>query len=233
MAIIAKLYANGRVYKVLRSKQGIKQCSDETGRPTSRPFHTGLLVVIEATQDTSFFEKAIHPTQKTQEIILEYTSHVSGGRTRSIRFVDCYVTLDHTEFKANGREPLTETILITAAGIEDSHSQGKYTTSRRETAFLSEEIPVMVREEQENLIIESGHFEDEKGNKIDEKYNGKAFLVLKTKNGSGKTVDINLSNKKHDFRYNGKILEDDLFPDIPIRGDITKIELEIIEEQNS
>ncbi|WP_109853409.1 type VI secretion system tube protein TssD [Aquimarina sp. AU58] len=152
MGIIAKLHVEGQVYNVLESEQGIIQQSDETGRPTTRPFHTGLIGVIESTKDTYFFEKAIHPTHKIQEIILEYTSHVPGGRTRRIRFIDCYVTLDRTEFKANSREPLTEIILITAAGIEDSHSQGKYTTPWRKTEFLSEQVPVSIREKQGNIL---------------------------------------------------------------------------------
>ncbi|PKV52809.1 hypothetical protein ATE84_4936 [Aquimarina sp. MAR_2010_214] len=168
MGIIARLYADGQVYNVLQTEHSITQPSDETGRPISRPFHTGLKAVIEATKDTYFFEKAIHPTQQIQEIILEYADSMSGSRTRKVRFVDCYVTYDGTDFKANGREPLTETLLITAAGIEDSHSQGKYTTPRRVTAFLNNQVPLTTQEEETEAIKVTnvdGPF-DEAGNKV-------------------------------------------------------------------
>jgi hypothetical protein len=231
MGIIARLYANGRVYIVLRSDHGIKQRSDETGRPISRPFHTGLTVVIEVTKDTFFFEKAVHPTQQIQEIILEYTDSMPGSRTRRIRFVDCYVTLDHTEFKANGTDPLTETITITAAGIEDSHSQGKYTTPRRETAFLSEQVQAPVREDaQEGTILES-YFEDRQGNRLDalQPYQDVRF-VLKTENMEGETVHSDFGRHRVGFQYNGEALENNLLEDISISSGTKKVDLKTVKK---
>ncbi|WP_109853438.1 type VI secretion system tube protein TssD [Aquimarina sp. AU58] len=197
MGIIAKLYADGQIYNVLQTEQSIIQRSDETGRPTSRPFHTGLIAVIESTKDTYFFEKAIHPTQQIQEIILEYTNSILGGRTRKIRFIDCHVTFDRTDFKANGRESLTETLIITAAGIEDSHSRGKYTTPWRKTEFLSEQVPVTVREEQEAEILEAYWMDEHMENRIDTTvFTKKATLIVKTANiAPGESVQLKIRRK--------------------------------------
>jgi len=57
-------------------------------------------------------------------------------------------------------------------------------------------------------------------------------LVIKSQHGAGRTVDIDLSNKEHDFKYNGQLLEDDLLKEIRLTGDTTRVVLEIIDEQN-
>ncbi|WP_103067984.1 type VI secretion system tube protein TssD [Aquimarina sediminis] len=170
MSIIARLYADDKVYNVLVARYEITQGSDENGRPNSRPMFPGLLVVIESTKDTLFFEKAIHPTQQIDEVILEFVSARLGSRPRRIRFVNCYIPLDHNNFDATGATPYTETVLITAVGIENSHSRGKYSNPRRTVPFLSEQHPPMTttQEQQEEplkVINVSGPF-DEAGNAI-------------------------------------------------------------------
>ncbi|PKV53130.1 reprolysin-like metallo-peptidase family M12B [Aquimarina sp. MAR_2010_214] len=206
MGIIAKLYADGQVYNVLQAEHSIIQRSDETGRPISRPFHTGLKAVIEATKDSYFFEKAIHPTQQIQEIILEYTDSMLGSRTRKVRFVDCHVTFDRTDFKANGRESLTETLLITAAGIEDSHSQGKYTTPRRVTEFLSEEIPVTGTETPQTTItrIMWNNDGEQEENITEIKYAQKVSLIAQIENPMGSTAIITIEKEDGTEFENGK-----------------------------
>ncbi len=231
MAIIAKLYAEEHVYKVIQTKQSIKQLSDETGRPTSRPFHTGLQVVIESTKDTLFFEKAIHPTQQIQEIILEYKDSMLGSRTRRIRFVDCYVTYDSTQFKADGIEPLTETILITAAGIEDSHSQGKYTTPRRKTEFLSEQVTATAKEDIQKESILETYFEDKQGNKLNLLTpNQDVRFVLKTENMEGKSINADLSKHKVGFVSNENPLENNVLKDISISSGTKKVDLKTVKK---
>ncbi|PKV48880.1 hypothetical protein ATE84_0896 [Aquimarina sp. MAR_2010_214] len=233
MGIIAKLYVNGQVYNVLESEQGIIQSSDETGRPTSRPFHTGLKAAIESTKDTYFFEKAIHPTQQIQEIILEYSDSMPGRRTRRIRFVDCYVTFDSIHFKANDTDPLTETLLITAAGIEDSHSQGKYTTPRQETEFLSNQAPLTTQEEEtEKKKVIDYYITDLNNKRIDKILAGNIILLnIHSKNMTDELFTIKLSNKTIDFKYNGEVLTDDTLSNYRIGSNHEKIELEVIKQE--
>ncbi len=144
MSIIAKLYVEGQVFNVLKCEHGFKQVTDISGRPSGKPFHVGLVVVIEATSDTYFFEKAIHPTETVQEIILEYAHSFLSGKSRKIRFLDCHVIANSTYFKATGNQPLTDTLEITAAAIEDLNSQAKYRTYRQVTPFKSDEISPMI-----------------------------------------------------------------------------------------
>ncbi len=79
-------------------------------------------------------------------------------------------------------------------------------------------------------IIRDVYYEDENGNKIDSVSGRKhIFLVVETRGATGKRVDIDLSDMKAVFKYNGNILTDSRLCDFEIVSDRMEIRLEIAE----
>ncbi len=73
------------------------------------------------------------------------------------------------------------------------------------------------------------YYTDLKGDQnANTKVGQEVYLVLKTKNLIGKTIDINLSDSKRDFEYQGKILEDDLLKNIHINKEVQQIKLKVV-----
>jgi len=74
------------------------------------------------------------------------------------------------------------------------------------------------------------YFEDSTGKKTEVTGpNQKVFLVVETMNLIGKKVNLDLSDVKFDYEYNGKILENDILKDFEITADTMKIELKSVQ----
>ena len=89
-------------------------------------------------------------------------------------------------------------------------------------------------EEQVAPEILEMYYTDIENNTIPEnnlKRGKEVFLVLKTKNASGKELTIDLDNNKLDFEYNGEVLTEDLLM-VSITADTMKLRLKTIAEQN-
>ena len=88
-----------------------------------------------------------------------------------------------------------------------------------------------MEEEKEPQIIEY-YLTDLDGNKIQEIEAGKCVILnIHSKNMISKLFTIDLSNKTVDFKYNGKILNNDTIKDYKINKNIEKLELEVIEQE--
>ncbi|QXP58266.1 type VI secretion system tube protein TssD [Olleya sp. HaHaR_3_96] len=229
--IKAKILIDGKEINVLWFSFGFNQEAGHSGRPSQRPVFIGLKLIIETRKDLNLTGWSFSPNQ-TKQIELHIYPIIIGGRTRKLYFYDCHLVNWKNAFSSTGSNPISETLEITCAGVEDSTSAGVYSAYWRET-FPQKEVEPITRQETKDLIFVSAHFENENNKKINEKYNGKANLVIKTQNGIGKIIDINLSNTKHNFKYNGKNIDNDLLKDVSITSDTLKLELEIIEEQNT
>ncbi len=73
---------------------------------------------------------------------------------------------------------------------------------------------------------------DEKNNRIDDVRPGmKIELVIKTSGCIGRSITIDLKNEECDYKYNGKILENDVLSNYTINQNIERIPLEVIEQQ--
>ncbi len=72
-------------------------------------------------------------------------------------------------------------------------------------------------------------YEDLDGKRVKKlKIGSEVYLVIMSENVSGKAVNVDLSDKKHDFLYNEEILEDDILKDLVISGDTHKVLLKVV-----
>lgn len=89
-------------------------------------------------------------------------------------------------------------------------------------------------EVQEEVAYDDLYMVDDKNNKIDDVIPGMHVeLVIKTSGCIGKSITIDLSNEKYDYKYNGDVLEGDVLSNYTIRQNIERIPLEVIEQQQS
>jgi len=200
MAINSKLHFDDKSYVIKKFSWGIHKQSNESGYVASRPILRKITMTIDAVGDT-FFEEWAMASNLTKNLVIQLEHNILGAG------ID---------------------LVISCGGLEFSNSTAVH-SERWRKSFRDQGTPLTSQEEQE-LIFQSLHFEDEDKKKIDEKYNGKATLVLKTSNGTGKVIDIDLSSSEHNYKYKGEIVEDDILKDISITSDTVKLELEIIEE---
>ena len=212
---------------VLHYSLTFHQGADATGRPSQKSVFQGVTLTFESQKGVNLMLWMIS-SGLTKTIKLKITPR-DGGRSRIITFYDAHLLGWLTNFDANGTKPLSETLQISAGGIKDSISNAEYTASWRVTYDEAETNAVATVIEETELAFVSAHFEDGQGNTLDEKYNGKAVLVLKTENGSGKVIDLDLSNTEHNYKYKGEPLEGDILTNLSISEDIMKIDLEITE----
>lgn len=79
------------------------------------------------------------------------------------------------------------------------------------------------------------YYTDKKGNRIKEndfEPDTIIYVIVKGKNLAGKTGDLELSNTKVDFEYEGKHLENDILENYTLKSDYNRIELKVIKPKN-
>ena len=77
-------------------------------------------------------------------------------------------------------------------------------------------------------IITNTFFEDGNGKRIDNIGNEKqVYLIVETRNAIGNKIDIDLSDTKKDFEYNGNRLEENVLQNVEIISNKIKFKLDI------
>lgn len=132
MSSKAKLLIDEKEINVLLFHYGFNQVADATGRPSQKPVFVGLQLVIETQKDVNLVYWSIAPNQ-TKQLELHIHPIVLGGKIRKLYFSDCHLVKWENDFTAIGKQPLSETLHITSAGVKDSNSATEYSAYWRET----------------------------------------------------------------------------------------------------
>ena len=75
---------------------------------------------------------------------------------------------------------------------------------------------------------------DNNGKRVEQvSINDEVALIIESENMVGKNITINLSNKSHDFEYQGSRLANDRINNFQIKSDQEKIKLKIIAKQDA
>ena len=227
--IIVKAIIDGKVINVLKFSYEFNQASDVSGRPSQQPLFGGISLTVEARKDIKFIEWMI-ARNLTKQIIIEIHPAILGGRIRRIQLFDAHLTYWKTNFSATNEKPLSETLIITAGGFEDSFSEGVFSTTWRETfpgndstaATVIDTLPELERYYITNLV----------GEEI-ERYSvhQKIILNLETKNAIGERLTVSIPDKKYDFKHNGILLKNDTLENYMINNDLEQVELEVVLQQ--
>jgi len=225
----AKLIIDGKEINGLWFTFGFNQGADRSGRPSQRPVFVGLKLIIETRKDLNLAEWSFAPNQ-TKQIELHIYPVIMGGKTRKLYFYDCHLVNWKNSFSSTGSNPMSETLDITCAGVEDSTSTGVYSAYWRETFKEDNVAPTTLDNEPEFIGYYITDLED---NEIDNYKTGDRIRIyLETKNSIGEKITLSLNDKTQDFKHNGSILENDTLKDYHIINDLEQVELEVIDQQD-
>ncbi|GAF05940.1 type VI secretion system tube protein TssD [Saccharicrinis fermentans] len=84
----------------------------------------------------------------------------------------------------------------------------------------------------EELAYDELYMVDDKNNIIDDVVPGMHVdLVIKTSGCIGKSITIDLSNEKCDYKHNGEIVKDDILKNYVINQNTERVPLEVIKQQ--
>ena len=208
-----------------------KHIDPRNNYPSGKGQLRGLEIELEAPKNNFLWEQAIANYSMTPLMVIEILPAVIGNKkTRYIKLYDCHVVKHKANYNHRSNEPFTETIKLTCGGIEDSWYPATVYEEHWRVTYPNQEEAVAEEDETEGVIKEI-YYEDNQGNRISKiRKNKEVFLVVKTENFTGETIDIDLSDDKYNFEYQGNILENDQLLNYSVVNDISRIPLKTIKQ---
>lgn len=232
----AKLFVLGKERELQSVSTLYYRFMDRDGSPISTTLGGLVTVVFDSQEDDDIFLKWMFDESDEGEVRLEegkiifYKEDlIEEARFFEYKFEDAALVRWVETFSAVGTSSMHVCATISPA-IQEYRGILEVKSWQKSLINPGQSIPKQLEESQKFRIL-SGHFENEDGETITEKYEGKVILVIKSQFGKGQIVDIDLSNREHDFLYRGEKLKEDLLKGVTITGDITRITLEIIPEE--
>ena len=151
---------------------------------------------------------------------------------RTYKFKDAIPIFFKEVFDADNEEPLTIVMSISPAIQEYGSSLIKdwnisHVSPSTPTPSQQEE------EEKEEPKFLGYHFEDDNGKKIDQdkiRVDDVIHLVIETENADGEKITLNLDDDNLDYKYKGKVLENDTLKGVSVTGSVTKVKLTAVAE---
>ena len=226
MSLIAKMYVEDKEVTILDFQFRFYRNMNEHGYPMGRANGTIFKIVFETTADQSFMSWAV-ATDMTKHVKIVISPIAATSKSRTIELYDVHCVYFSNNFNAQSGEPMTTLIHLTPAIMID---EGYKILDHywKKTDLSTENVaPTIIQQDKELEIIDI-YYEDKEGNKIERIYLGDILLVLKTKNGEGKKLDIDLQDQEHTYIYEGDKVEEGILKNIAIIGDTTKVELKVI-----
>ncbi|WP_346881593.1 type VI secretion system tube protein TssD [uncultured Algibacter sp.] len=229
MSIQAKLLIDDIEVNVLRFHLEFNQQSDINGRPLTKPVFNGLSIIIETRKDLDFTDWATAPNQ-TKQLELHITPRVLGSKTRKLYFYDCHLLHWKNNFRALGKQPMSEKLSISCGGVKDSQFGAEYSAHWRVTYPSNNVVATTINRNEKKIT--KYYLTNTDGDKIDDYKKDDIIIVnIETKNRIGDSVTINLNDAEYDFEYNGNSILNDTLKDIPIDNDLEQIELKVVEQK--
>ncbi len=232
MAFVAKLFMNDQERNVLDSTFLYQQLIDSNGRPKTSIQDGKIRIFIESSKNDELFYDWMFSTHTMYQGYVRFYKRDGYSKLFDFEFANCHCIYLEEKFSAEGNDPL-KMELVLSPGIQKVRGQ-IFEKNWNPSNPFGNAVPVTEREENLEPEIEDMYYTDMNGEKIpdDELQSGTAvYLVLKTKNGVGKDVDIDLDDNQNDFKYNGEVLINDVIEDLTIKSDTQKIKLEIISQK--
>ncbi len=191
----AKLIIDDIEVNVLHYHISFDQRASENGKPSQRPLFLGLSLTVEVNKKLDLGTWAV-ADYLAKQIEIQLKPVVEGGRSRRIKLFDAHLVTWKTNFSAVDNRPMSETLFITAAGVEDTHSAGVYSAKWRKTfdQVVSEVTPV---ETEPVPVVAKVHWINPETKDTLEKtrYAEQVALSVRVENPSTDDVEISISKK--------------------------------------
>ncbi len=230
MSLVAKMYLEDKEINILDYKFRFTRSTDEHGKPMGKPRGTVFEILFETTSDQSFMEWSIM-TDMTKHVKIVISPIIKTSKSRIIELYDVHCVHFKNSFNAQNGEPMTTLIHLTPAiMIDDGHKVLEHYWKKTD---LNANVPVTVlkSEEEKGRIIDY-YVIGEDGKRINDfKVGEKITLMIESEGMEGKTIDINLEDKDHDFEYQGNRLLNDQIKKYQITGESDKIQLIVLVQE--
>ncbi len=232
MSLVAKMYVEDKEINILDFKFRFTRSTDEHGKPMGKPRGTIFEIIFETTADQSFMSWSI-ATDITKHVKIVVSPVTAMSKSRIIELYDVHCVYFKNNFNAQDGEPMTTLVHLTPAiMIDDGYKLLDHYWKKTD---LSANAPVTVlnNEEDEKSTIIDYYVIGEEGKRVtDFKIGDKITLVIESEGMEGKTIDIDLADKSHDFEYQGNRLLNDRLAKYQITSEQDKIELLVLAPEN-
>ncbi|QLG44504.1 type VI secretion system tube protein TssD [Costertonia aggregata] len=230
MSFLAKLFLNGSVLNVLDTNIQFYQGLDPaTYRPEILPQGGIFALTVEADGNTDLLGLTISPDTMCKGYIRFYKRDGMSKLT-DYEFFDTYIVSYQREFTAFNGRPATDYLTFSPGilRIGDMVFEKWWKVTDLANMEAARNMPV---EEEKRPKMLGYHYENEEGTVLENnelKIGQVISLVLKTEDGIGKTVSLDLSDNNRDFEYKGKRLDGDILKGIPIKSSPQKFKLKVV-----
>ncbi|WP_338813324.1 type VI secretion system tube protein TssD [Bernardetia sp. Wsw4-3y2] len=231
MSLIAKMYIEDKEINILDFKFRFTRSTDEHGKPMGKPRGTVFEIIFETTSDQSFMQWSI-ATDMTKHVKIVVSPVTAASKSRIIELYDVHCVHFKNNFNAQNGEPMTTLIHLTPAIMIDDGYKVLDHYWKKTDLSANAPITVLNNEDEEGKIIDY-YAIGEDGTRITEfKIGEHIMLVIESEGMEGKTIDIDLADKDHDFEYQGNRLPNDRLANYQITGEQNKIELVVLAPEN-
>ncbi|MBN1464097.1 MAG: hypothetical protein JW922_10585 [Paludibacteraceae bacterium] len=236
MSFLATLFLDNTERAVLNADILVRQSVDMIQRPNKNPEGGLINIKIRSTHEDMFFAWMVSPTMMKNGYIRFY-KHDGMSRFADLEFWDCYLVNYYEHFSDDSPEAVITELTLSPGILRFKNivfAKNWKVTDLSKTAQTAVAYNNILEDNQnsEKRIIRM-YYTDTNQNEIDNFLAGdKIYLNIESENHAGDTIDINLDNKIRDFKYKGKVLENDTIKGYTISKDSERIELEVIDQQN-
>jgi len=229
MSFLAKLFINGRVIKVLDTNiQFYQKINSASFKPSSLPMGGVFDITIEADGTTDLLGLVLSPDIMCEGYIRFYKR---DGMTalQDYEFFDTHIVSYRRNYEGYFGQVTTDYYVFSPGILRIGDMVFEKWWKVSDLAVKDAPAPVP---EQLKPKISKGYFESEDGKKeFRPKKNDIVYFVVSTKDMAGESIDIDLSDSKIEFEYQGQPLSNGKISGLDVTGNKMKIELKVLKKK--
>lgn len=128
MSFKAKFNVSGNTYNVLSCSYELFQETDDTGRPSSITRGGKIHLTVESTADTTLSDWVFNNFERKDGSI-EFFKRDTDAKAKELKFEEGYMVNYLENFDSSGKNPMTESIVISARkiGIGNGEHENEWT----------------------------------------------------------------------------------------------------------
>ncbi len=229
MSVKIEMHLDGDIYPLEKFSWGFSQGTNSNGMPSNKIRQKGLHVSTIMVRNDELEAWAYHNHLKKDLEIHIIPNILGTERTRIIKCTECFLIELETEYHNQSKQQTMQHLFITFGRVEANWSTAVYKENWAQEPMAETANTVI----EEDPILVDGYFTNLKGERIPNntlKDGLEVYYVIETQNAIGHVIDLDLSDSKNDFKYEGQLLPNDILEDLKITSDTQKVKLEVIRQ---
>lgn len=225
---------DGQSFDVLAYENEFTRDYDKKGMPCSSNIKGNVRVTVELGSNP-FFQEWI-TTRSYKDVKLSIYLADNDTALKKIRLSGAFVSDFQIQSNSEDAKPATSCITFSTDIYEENgitYNRNWHIGTLSPTGYTT---PTPANQGINKPSFIKQHLEDLNHKEITQKeiaINQEFLVVLETRHAKGKRVDIDLQDDSKDFEYQGKHMEKDIIKNVPIQGNITKVQLKAITQTNN